>query len=404
MPNVHATDPCNGNGSAKITSQLPSGSSQPQRINANDVIVTATRQFVTQEEKNALNNMLDALTGAAGKVMYKETYDRDNDNIVDFAEVAQSANSVLWESIIGKPNISPLEIEESYGSMHSHDNKEDLDKLSYNSTSGNLMYDNKIVVNLDAYMKESEYDLDEDGIVDHALHADSTDWENIINKPLMFTPSEHSHRSSEISGPLNATSLNGKPASEFLTKDDKITLSQIEDLNGLNISITEINGGSAGSTYEDVTTKEATIQMRHDTDEYWHHIKPVLKLCEIGYDTDTFRYKVGDGFTKWQFLPYEYNTLESTRFNIAARKFLTKYYSPTENVTTTELIGIDEITASFDELYSDTVRCSDGSFVGIPFSATNVLHVSADMSSIHTFGDALETINSNGAGWYSGQA
>ena len=402
LPNVHTTDTCVTGGSSKITSQLPSGSTQPQRINANDVIVTATRQFVTQEEKNALTNMLDAITGTAGKVMYKETYDRDSDGIVDFAETAQTANSVLWESIIGKPNISAIELEETFGNMHSHDNISDLNQLSFNNITKNLMYGDNVAVNLDSYMSKNDYDIDNDGIVDHALHADSTDWENIINKPLMFTPSEHSHRSSEIAGPLNATSLNGKPASEFLTKEDKITLSQIEDLNGLNISVTEINGGTAGSTYEDVTTKEATIQMRHDTDEYWHHVNPILKLCEIGYDTDTFRYKIGDGFTKWEFLPYEYNTLESTRFNIAARKFLTKYYSPTENVATVDLVGIDEITASFDELYSDTVRCSDGSFIGVPFSATNILHVSSDLSTVNTFGDALETINSSGAGWYAG--
>ena len=404
MPNVHVSENASIT-SSKISSNLPSGSNNNTvRVNANDVIVTATRQFVTQEEKNALNNMLDALTGTAGRVMYKEAYDRDSDGAVDFAEVAQSANSILWENIVGKPEISPNEIEESYTKVHTHDNKDDLDNLTYNSSTENLMYGDKVAVNLSDYMLKRVYDADGDGVIDRAFYAESTDWEKIINKPLMFTPSPHSHRSDELYGDINATSLNGIPASSFMTKDDKITLDNIEGLNGLNISITEINGGSAGSTYEDVTVKESSIQMRIDDDEYWRGVNPILKNGEIGYETVTYRHKIGNGFTKWNYLPFEYNTIDSIKFNTAARKYLTKYYSLTENITTADLVGIDFITGSFDELYSDTVRVESGIFIAVPFSATNVLHVSSDMSDIHTFGEELETINSTGAGWYSGVA
>ena len=379
-----------------------SGNVSSDRISANNVIPTATRQFVTQEEKNALTSMLNALTGTAGKVMYKEAYDRDMDNKVDFAKQADIALSVLWENVVDKPDISGVEIDDTYNKAHEHSNKEVLDNITYNEVTSNLEYNNTPVVKLDNYMSKNDYDKDDDGIVDTALYAESTDWNKIINKPLVFTPSSHSHRASELSGEINATTLNGLDSSQFLLKSDQISLDQISDLNSLNISIKEIDGGLSGSTYEDITNKETIIKNRHDIKTYWNGNNPILEKFEIGYEDETYRHKIGDGFTRWIHLPYEYNSVDSINFNIKARKFLTKYYSDTENKSTASITNISFITTGFNELYSDTVKGYNKSYIGIPFNATDVLIANNDLSDIHTFGNELATINSSGAGWYSG--
>ena len=393
-------------GSVNTGSTFPSGNNNNQvsteRISANNVITTSTRQFVTQEEKNALTSMLNVITGTAGKVMYKETYDKDIDGKVDNAKIADSANSVLWENIIGKPELTGIEIEQSISESHTHDNKDILDKISYNEVTLNVEYDNTPVINLSNYMIKNTYDADNDGVVDVALYSESTDWNNIINKPLVFTPAVHSHRANELSGEINATYLNGLDSTHYMLKSDSITLDQIEDLNGLNISVKEIDGGVSASTYEDITNKETIIKFRHDIKKYWVANNTLLKKFEIGYEDDTYRHKIGDGFTKWISLPYEYNSVESINFNIKARNFLTKYYSETENQSTASLTNIEFITTGFNELYTDTVRGNNNSFIGIPFNATNVLYANSDLSDIHTFGEELSTINSNGAGWYSG--
>jgi hypothetical protein len=46
------------------------------------------------------------------------------------------------------------------------------------------------------------------------------------------------------------------------------------------------------------------IQNRIDTAANWTLNDPILYLGEIGLESDTQRYKVGDGMTLWSELPY----------------------------------------------------------------------------------------------------
>ena len=46
------------------------------------------------------------------------------------------------------------------------------------------------------------------------------------------------------------------------------------------------------------------IQMRRGTAAQWTAADPILELAEIGIETDTDQFKVGDGSTSWSVLSY----------------------------------------------------------------------------------------------------
>lgn len=48
----------------------------------------------------------------------------------------------------------------------------------------------------------------------------------------------------------------------------------------------------------------AIIQLRRDIAANWALKNPVLAAGEMGFETDTIRLKIGDGFTSWNFLNY----------------------------------------------------------------------------------------------------
>ncbi len=47
-----------------------------------------------------------------------------------------------------------------------------------------------------------------------------------------------------------------------------------------------------------------TIQVRRDTAAAWTAANPVLAAGELGFETDTTYYKIGDGTTAWNSLAY----------------------------------------------------------------------------------------------------
>ncbi len=46
------------------------------------------------------------------------------------------------------------------------------------------------------------------------------------------------------------------------------------------------------------------IQLRRDTSTNWFSVNPVLSDGELGFETDTLRFKLGDGTTNWNGLAY----------------------------------------------------------------------------------------------------
>ena len=47
-----------------------------------------------------------------------------------------------------------------------------------------------------------------------------------------------------------------------------------------------------------------TLQVRRDTSLIWAEKNPPLRSGEIGFETDTNKFKIGDGFTAWNDLAY----------------------------------------------------------------------------------------------------
>lgn len=54
------------------------------------------------------------------------------------------------------------------------------------------------------------------------------------------------------------------------------------------------------------------IQLRHDTADNWTSFDPVLAVGEVGVETDTNRFKFGDGTTVWTNLPYVTSTTKTS--------------------------------------------------------------------------------------------
>ena len=51
-------------------------------------------------------------------------------------------------------------------------------------------------------------------------------------------------------------------------------------------------------------SKLARLVQRHNSSTTWSNYNPILKLGEIGIETDTNKAKLGDGTTAWNDLPY----------------------------------------------------------------------------------------------------
>lgn len=406
MPNIYGDSTTSGSSASSTSGGNSSSAIDPSlTINASQIICTNNYQFVTLAEKQALQNVIEIMGGSVKKTMFTSTYDKNEDGIVDIAETANVALSILWDNIEGRPSISVSDLNIIGINSHTHSNKEVLDLLNVNN-NGYLTFNNKVPIDLSSFMLLSTYDLDNDGIIDKSNYALSSDWTGILNKPISYTPSAHTHTISEISGTINANTLNSLTSEDFLKKTDTITLNQISDIDDLNISILSINGGNSGSTFEHVLNNETQIQIRSDTKQYWNINNPILKNAEQAYESDTKRIKIGNGINTYNSIPYNYNIPESIRFEIASNKFINNYY---DNINkpkvTAELISTNILESGYTELYRDTIKASDNSYIGIPYMAKNVLYVDNNFENILTFGSTeLEELNSEGAGWISGVA
>lgn len=48
-----------------------------------------------------------------------------------------------------------------------------------------------------------------------------------------------------------------------------------------------------------------TIQVRRDTAANWTSVNPTLAAGELGFETDTSKFKIGTGSTAWTSLTYQ---------------------------------------------------------------------------------------------------
>jgi hypothetical protein len=58
--------------------------------------------------------------------------------------------------------------------------------------------------------------------------------------------------------------------------------------------------------------RNALIQVRRDTAANWTSTNPTLASGEMGFETDTGKFKIGNGSTAWTSLAYSFNATIST--------------------------------------------------------------------------------------------
>lgn len=80
---------------------------------------------------------------------------------------------------------------------------------------------------------------------------------------------------------------------------------------------------------------ETRIQLRRDTTANWETNNPVLAIGEIGYDLTAGSFKVGDGSSQWNSLPYFFQFADA--MEAAAGTSTTTVLSP----ATAKFIEID---------------------------------------------------------------
>jgi len=51
-------------------------------------------------------------------------------------------------------------------------------------------------------------------------------------------------------------------------------------------------------------SRDSLIKLRRGTASQWESVNPVLALGEPGFESDTFKFKIGDGTTEWNSLNY----------------------------------------------------------------------------------------------------
>ena len=88
-----------------------------------------------------------------------------------------------------------------------------------------------------------------------------------------------------------------------------------------------------------------TILFRRGTDDQWTQANPILNLGELGFVTDTRRFKIGDGLTNWNSLPYSTATLVDGKI-------------PLDQIPDTSKISVNEV-SSIAQRNALTVQSGD---------------------------------------------
>ena len=79
------------------------------------------------------------------------------------------------------------------------------------------------------------------------------------------------------------------------------------------------------------TTVKVQIQQRVDTASNWTNANPTLLLGETGHESDTKKYKLGDGSTAWTSLDYAGGGAESATWLTENDATVSTSYTLTKN-------------------------------------------------------------------------
>ena len=132
----------------------------------------------------------------------------------------------------------------------------------------------------------------------------------------------------------------------------------------------------------------ARIRLRRDTEANWTAENPILLAGEIGVETDTRRFKVGDSSTAWSSLSYYIE-------GVLARGQASKMTSGTIAIATAGTYQSTGLAATFDSStdYQTVLGTSDTFAIKNDSGATKLFQVQASMDAYagnnHTLGIGL---------------
>jgi hypothetical protein len=135
-------------------------------------------------------------------------------------------------------------------------------------------------------------------------------------------------------------------------------------------------------------TTYTRFKQRSDTAANWTSANPVLLAGEMGVETDTRRYKIGDGTTAWSGLSYYID-------GVAVRGQASKMTSGTITITASGTYQSTGLTATFDTAtdYLTTLGTTDSFAIKNDCGATKLFAVQASMDASagnnHTLGISL---------------
>lgn len=142
------------------------------------------------------------------------------------------------------------------------------------------------------------------------------------------------------------------------------------------------------------------IQVRRDSAADWNTLNPTLSEGEIGYETDTGKFKIGNGSTLWSALDYFLDSSDLSGYltaSSASTTYLTQasasttyltqtsasttYQTKVENVDNTEIGYLNGVTSLIQTQIDSKLNKVDGSVTTATASASVVRNITLSTSS-----------------------
>ena len=124
------------------------------------------------------------------------------------------------------------------------------------------------------------------------------------------------------------------------------------------------------------------IQIRRDTSENWNSLNPTLSLGELGFETNTGKFKIGNGSSAWTALDY---FLDSSDIAV----YLTAASASTIYATKAELANVD-LSGYLTESSASTIYATKTELDNIDLSSASAAAVAAIVDSAPA---TLNTLN-----------
>jgi hypothetical protein len=123
------------------------------------------------------------------------------------------------------------------------------------------------------------------------------------------------------------------------------------------------------------------IQVRRDTSANWTSLNPTLSSGEIGYETNTGKFKIGNGSTLWSSLDYFLDSSDLSGYLTAASAsttYLTQASASTTYLTQSSASTTYLTQTSASTIYQPKVENVDNTEIGYLNGVTSLIQTQID--------------------------